>query len=344
MSTEPNVSLQDPHHPRHTKRVIGHDLIAEKLEAAWHKNRLPHGIILSGPKGIGKATLAYQLARRLLAIKPSLNVHNVTDKQDIPTKTDHLIEANNHPDLCILEKVCDEKGKFTKDIPIEKARSLVTFFARTSITDGWRVAIIDAVEDLSTKGANALLKILEEPPAKCLIILISHNENGILPTLKSRCQLFSCRPLPEKDTLDVLSSLNLDEQPERLLPFCNGHPGLALDIKKLGGSAFLTAFERVIAECQNQDFRHLFSFLNQYIIKPVTAFPDQAYHGFCRFLQHWMAMHLLSPELNLSRERVQKAKSFYKIQTQLKITHIFSLDRKQTLLCVFYEFFGYGKP
>ncbi len=330
---------QDSRHPRMSREVVGHSHTLHALQKAWDQNRFPHGLILAGPKGIGKATLAYQIARTLLNTSSPVSFQR-EDHQDL-SKTDHLIRANNHPDLFTLEKSIDEKGKISKDIPIDRARSVVTFFSQTSIDDNWRIAIIDCVEDLSTKGANALLKILEEPPRKCLLILISHNQSGILPTLRSRCQILSCHPLNNSECKSVLTGHGIAKADD-YLPYCQGSPGIGLEIVDLGGNEFIKAFSDLVLACEAQDFRGLQPFLDRYVFKPLVLSPDRAYFAFCRVLQSWMAGHVSEPHRLVNTATNKLATSWFSVQDLLKQSHVFALDRKQTLVSVFYDLYGYN--
>lgn len=324
--------------PRLSTRVIGFDKVTSDLKDAFTKGRFPHGIILTGPKGIGKSTCAYQLAHRFLNQGIEISFDNLSVESPL-SKTDKLIRAGNHPDLLVLERDIDEKGKLSKDIPIEKARTITKFFSQTSLTDNWRIAIIDAIDDLSVKGANTLLKILEEPPEKCLLILISHNQSGILPTLSSRCQIFSCPPLDELQFINCLEHLGISN-PEIYAPYSHGSPGQALDLVNLGGQTFLNELETIVSECEKKDFRSLQPFLDRHVFKPLTLSPDQAYAAFSSVLMSVLAKSLGDPKHKDLAD--QRATSWFLSQDLLKQSHIFALDRKQTLLSVIYDFYDYN--
>lgn len=339
MNTE-NASL-DPH-PRCANHVVGHASIIEHLKAAHQAGRLPHGLLFTGAKGLGKATLAHQITKALL----NNSMAHLGEKKTLPlTPTDHLLRAGNHPDFILLEKKTDEKGKMPKDISVEKARSVVHFFSQTSLENNWRIAIIDSVNDLTPKGANTLLKVLEEPPHKCVLILISQNLESVLPTLRSRTQIIQFSALSEKETKSLFEEKAVDD-PAFLASVSAGRPGLGLMINDLGGRSFYDAFLKVMTDLSTQDLRSTHGFIDTFILKNTTLNPEVAWSSFADFLNHWIA-HTLSVEqkskqqgLLSKRSPDQWVESWFSIQETLRTTHVFSLDKKQTLLCIFHELAG----
>ncbi len=329
-------------HPRFATHLVGHTSLIAHFKRAYKSNRLPHGLLFTGAKGVGKATLAHQLARALL----SHSMEHLGEPQlSSLTHTDHLLRAGNHPDFIALEKELDDKGKLPKDISVEKARSIVHFFSQTSLEDNWRIAVIDSVDDLTPKGANTLLKILEEPPHKCLLILISQNLESVLPTLRSRAQIIQFPPLLEKETQTIFEEKHVKDS-AFLASISAGRPGLGLMINDLGGREFYEAFLGVMKDLSVQDLRSTYTFIEKALLKNATLAPDLAWQHFFEFLNHWIA-HTLSTEqrtkeqgLLSKRSPDQWVESWFSIQETLRTTHIFSLDKKQTLLCIFHELAG----
>jgi len=163
----------------------------------------PHAWLIGGPAGIGKATLAYRMARFVLA-HPDPRAAAVQEANSLHVDPDHMvarrIAAQAQGDLLVLERTVNEKtGKLRQDIQVDDVRRSVTFFGSTAGEGGWRVAIVDAVDELNTEGANALLKVLEEPPRRALLLLVSHSAARVLPTIRSRCRLLTLRPLAATD-------------------------------------------------------------------------------------------------------------------------------------------------
>jgi DNA polymerase-3 subunit delta' len=202
--------FEDVPHPRETKRLYGHADAEHTILSAWAGSRLPHALLIGGLEGIGKATLAYRIARFVLAHGTSQTNEIAPGSLDIPA--DHpvsrQVEALAHPDLLILRRVWnDDTKKLRSEIRVEDVRRTVSFFGSTSAYGGYRVCIVDSAEELNKSGANALLKILEEPPANSLLIIVSHSPGRLLPTIRSRCRRLMLRPLSVADVTLALEDV-----------------------------------------------------------------------------------------------------------------------------------------
>jgi DNA polymerase-3 subunit delta' len=189
-------------HPRTTAVLFGHTGAEAALIAAYRSGRIPHAFLIAGPKGIGKATLAYRLARFVLA-HPDPAAPEVAKAVSLAVAPDHAvarrIAAQGQPDLLILERTLNDKGVLHKQIAVDDIRRTVAFFGSTAREGGWRIAIVDAVDELNKSSANALLKVLEEPPQRALLLLVSHSAARVPATLRSRCRILTLRPLVETD-------------------------------------------------------------------------------------------------------------------------------------------------
>jgi DNA polymerase-3 subunit delta' len=185
--------------PRETSALFGHAEAELALLESYQSGRIPHAWLIGGPPGIGKATLAYRLARFVLAHPDpkSPTVQNAKSLTLDPVNpVARRIAAQAQGDLLVLERtINDQTGKFYTVIRVDDVRRSVPFFGSTAGAGGWRIAIVDAVDDLQREGANALLKVLEEPPARALLLLISHAPGRELPTIRSRCRRLLLRPL-----------------------------------------------------------------------------------------------------------------------------------------------------
>src|SRR6185295_1348470 len=185
-------------HPRETYELIGQDEALVRAARGIRQGRPPQALMIAGPPGIGKATLAYRIARYLLrygatAEGPadlSVPAGDVVARQ---------IEAQSHPGLLVLRRPVNEKtGKLMTVLPIDEIRRLRNFFQLSSTSGGWRVAIIDSADEMNDNAANALLKILEEPPPRAMLMLVAHAPGRQLPTIRSRTQRLDLKPLAEK--------------------------------------------------------------------------------------------------------------------------------------------------
>jgi DNA polymerase III subunit delta' len=193
----------EPTPPRATAELYGHDVAENALLEAYRGGRLPHAWLISGPAGIGKATLAYRMARFVLA-HPDPRLPQVARARSLAIDAEHpvarRVAAQAQGDLLVLERTINEKtGKLRQDIQVDDVRRTVGFFGSTAGEGGWRVAIVDSVDELNREGANALLKVLEEPPRRALLLLVSHSAAKVLPTIRSRCRLLSLRALTPGD-------------------------------------------------------------------------------------------------------------------------------------------------
>ncbi|WP_422376416.1 DNA polymerase III subunit delta' [Roseibium sp.] len=203
--------------PHERNRLIGHRQTELKLLDAYRSERLHHAWILGGPKGIGKATLAFRFARFVIA-NPDRFGSSVAAAQDLSVPEGHPVSrqltAGGHPNILHLRRPWDDKSKrFKADLPVDEVRRTVSFFGTTASAKAWRLCIVDAADDMNISSANALLKILEEPPERCLFLVLSHAPGRLLPTIRSRCRRIDLAPLSETDIAEGLRDLAGDSVP-----------------------------------------------------------------------------------------------------------------------------------
>jgi DNA polymerase-3 subunit delta' len=209
MSQQNDDHIDEALHPRETAVLFGHAAAETALLAAYRAGRMPHGMLIAGPKGIGKATLAYRIARFILSHPDStaMDVQDAASLQVDPTSpVARRVAAQAQPDLLVIERTVNERGVLRNQIAVDDIRRTVPFFGSTAGEGGWRIAIVDAVDDLNRSGANALLKVLEEPPTRGLLLLIAHSTARVPPTVRSRCRIISLRPLAEEDAATALAA------------------------------------------------------------------------------------------------------------------------------------------
>ncbi len=213
--------------PRVTEKLYGHNEALGRMLSDWREGTLAHGWLISGGRGTGKATLAYQFARAVLAgEEPEF----ITSEH----KVFRRVAAGSHADLLVVEPKFDEKkDEKAREISVEQARAIGQFLSLTAGESAWRVVIIDAVDELNVAGANAILKILEEPPQQSVILLISHNPGRLLPTIRSRCRSLRLGALDTKAFNAVLRQVlpEVDaETGQALRALSGGSPGLAVEL------------------------------------------------------------------------------------------------------------------
>lgn len=195
-----SAEAEGPPDPRVNTAFFGHDAARAIITEAMAAGRIPHGWMFCGPKGIGKATLAFRVARRLLAAPgtaaPGGDPLAVPD-DDADAR---LVAVGSHPDLLVIERATDDGGKdagkkLKTEITVADVRRCIGFFGSTAARHGPRVAVVDAADDLNANAANALLKVLEEPPENGYLILVAHAPGRLLPTIRSRCRRLMLAPL-----------------------------------------------------------------------------------------------------------------------------------------------------
>src|SRR5215831_13220173 len=227
--------------PRANPDLVGHEYAEHELRRLLETNRLPHAILLSGPRGIGKATLAFRFARFLLA------------KGDQSTETAgkgglaiaresgvfHRVAAGGHADLLTVERSYDPRRRRLRgEIVVDDAREITSFFRLTAAEDGWRIVVVDGAEEMNPNAANALLKVLEEPPRQALLLLVSHSPGRLLPTVRSRCRRFPLAPLAHEVVAHLLRRHRPDlPQPETktIAALSVGSIGRALELADAEG-------------------------------------------------------------------------------------------------------------
>ena len=220
--------FEDWPHPREMLQLYGHDAAQGEFIDAFQNGNMHHAWILSGLEGIGKSTLAYRIARFVLASDESREALGPQDLMSDPKlATNRQIANMAHPGLMTIRRVWNEKTKkLSTIIPVDEVRRLKSFLQHTSTTSGaWRMVIVDRADDLNVNAANALLKSLEEPPKNCLFLLISSEPGRLLPTIRSRCRTLELSPLPPLELRTAVGSV-LERAPgkadERLFDLADG--------------------------------------------------------------------------------------------------------------------------
>ena len=199
--------LENAPHPREQIALFGHEAAERAFLEAVGGGRLHHAWLIGGPEGVGKATLAYRMARFLLA-QPRAGAPASTLEVAKDHPVQRLIAAQSHPNLAVLRRAAatDKKAASTT-IPVDAVRRAMGLFTSTAADGGYRVCIVDSADDLLAASANALLKMVEEPPPRSIFLIVSHAPQRVLPTIRSRCRRLTLRPLAPDDVRRAVSSL-----------------------------------------------------------------------------------------------------------------------------------------
>lgn len=237
--------------------LIGHQAAEAALLSAIESGRPAHAWLFAGPRGIGKATLAYRFARYLLAggraaSEPDLFGGEPSRSLAVPTEshTFRHVASGTHANLLVVKRSIDEKRKRLRDeIVVADVRKVGAFLGLTSAEGGHRVVIVDCADEMNRNAANALLKSLEEPPENVTLILVSHAPGRLLPTLRSRCRRLDLKALTDDDVTRVLTLVAPDIDPDQLpgiVRLAAGSPGRAIEIAAADGGAIYADLVRIV--------------------------------------------------------------------------------------------------
>ena len=316
-------------HPRRRTMLLGHADAETRLLQAYQSGKLHHAWLISGKRGIGKATLAYRFARFLLQV-PDETVARSHSSLHVAAEAAaaRQIAAGAHPDLLVIERALDTRNKRVKsEISVDDAREAQGFFARTAGSGGWRVAIVDSADDLNSESANALLKVIEEPPRRSLFLLVCHQPGRLLRTIRSRCIHLPLDPLDLATTMRVLESL----PPEALAAeegtvrqaaeLSQGSPGRALDLIGSKGAGAYAAFLKLPRLSPGACTE----------LGAVFAGRDAAedYAVFCELLNGWIGAK--ARELALDGGGQALAAAHDDINSSLRQADALNLDRRQAV-------------
>jgi DNA polymerase-3 subunit delta' len=234
--------------PRANPDLLGHADAEGTILDAIRASRMHHAWLITGPEGVGKATLAYRFARRLLAGQPTTESLALEPTDPVFRR----VAANSHADLLTVERVFNDKTRRMKtQIAVEDVRKINGFMSLTPAEGGWRVVVVDGAEELNQASANALLKILEEPPPRAMLLLVCAAPGRLLPTIRSRCRRLRLRPLADEAMGTLLAGhlprLDADER-GRLITLAEGSPGRAIMLAEDEGLKIAQLVDKLLAD------------------------------------------------------------------------------------------------
>jgi DNA polymerase III subunit delta' len=275
--------------PRANPHLVGHDAPERQLLQLYQSRRMPHAILFGGPRGIGKATLAFRFARFVLAGGTTFAGSASGLAIDPASGVFCRVAAGGHADLLTVERIWDpQRGRQRGGIVVEDTREIARFLRLTAGEEGWRVVIVDGAEEMNRNAANALLKILEEPPQRSLLLLVSHIPGMLLPTIRSRCRRFRFAALP----LPVVTSLLARYRPRLeavelagLSALSGGSIGRALGLADGCGLALYRELIHILSQLPQLDIRQLHA-----LIDPVVgAGMEASYRALAELLSQCLA-------------------------------------------------------
>lgn len=360
----------DPDHPRLTTELRGQGDAEKTLIAAWQSGRMPHAWLITGPKGIGKATLAYRFARFLFSEAGTSTISGgdsglfgdalpVTAPDSLAMNPEDpvfgRVASGAHGNLLVIERGPDPKtGKIPAIIPVDNVRRVHGFFEKTAAEGGWRVAIVDAADEMNRNAANALLKTLEEPPKNSVLLLVAHRP-GILPaTVRSRCRLLEMRPLPEVEIVDFLKRRAPDTNAadlSSLARLSQGSPGRALALTREGGIALYREMLTLLGTIADKRPAAAHALADR--LAPKKA--DARYHLFVGLLLEWLSRFIRAGALGTEPQIFDDAENglaqklaeltglerwvevWDKVGQTVERAEALNLDRKQVVLSLVFQ-------
>lgn len=244
--------------PRTNVKLFGHEETEAMLLGDLAAGRLAHGLIFSGGKGIGKATLAYRFARALLAGSDDMEM-----SENHPVF--HRVAAGSHTDLLVIEQEYDaKKEEYANEISIEQSRTIAQSLSLTPAEGTWRVVIIDSADALNNKSANSILKILEKPPPRTILILIANNIGQLLPTIRSRCRVLNIKPLSQENFAKAMRLVAPEIYGDELAALgiiSKNSVGIALELRAQGA---LMLYNEIVGIMAEMDSGRLIAFCEQF--------------------------------------------------------------------------------
>jgi DNA polymerase III subunit delta' len=327
-------SIEVPH-PRDVLALHGHAEAEQEMLQAYRSKRMPHAWLIGGPPGIGKATLAYRMARFVLA-HPDPTASDVQTAQTLAVAPDQpaarRITAQAHSDLLALERTIGDNGKLRTEIAVADVRRTVAFFGSTAGEGGWRICIVDSVDELNRFGTNALLKILEEPPARSLLFLLSHAPGQVLPTIRSRCRRLLLRPLSSDEVARAAAGIlgvdETDEELRRVTALADGSVARAIALVDGPSLALHDGVATLLARLPEVDPRAL-----HLLGDGLGRANEGAFETFLTTVRDW-----LSTRLSYEREparMAQVASVWEKFNQAAADVAVFNLERKPLVFSTF---------
>lgn len=336
---DPDVIL-----PQNNFFLLGQEEAEKVVLDAYNNATLHNSWLISGEKGVGKATFAYKFARFLLDPNRSRNSLNT----NFDSSSNRLITSGSHPDLKIVERdyIETDRKKILKSIKdgeamgeserqnlkksafirIDDVRTINEFMSKKSSHDGWRVVIVDSIDDMNTAAANAVLKILEEPPAKSIIMLISHNVGRLLPTIKSRCAKLVLKPLPENIVVSLLRRYRpelSEEDIKGIASIASGSIGKALNYADGGALKVYNELQRIVFSGRKFRVDDMLTWVN------ASTETEDSYN-----LAKELVLKFCSDNIINCRDVVEMADVWEDTVRRFRLTDSLNMDKRQTLINV----------
>ena len=330
-------------HPRATATMFGHAGVETEMLELIRSGQLPQAILIGGREGIGKATLAWRIAR-FLALHPDAGTPAVQSATSLDVPMDQpavqRIVALSHSDISVLRREWDPLAKkHYTEIKAEHARAATHVFQQSAAEGGYRICIVDCAEDLNAQSANALLKIIEEPPARALFLIIAHRPANVLPTIRSRCRKLNLLPLDDAALTQAVCAAGTvfaTRSPAdiaRAVQRASGSVRQALQRLAAGDSASLDGVEQLLSALPRLDWSAVHRLADE--IAPRAG--ADKFDGFVATTLDWLHFQALSGAPGGPARLAPFAQVWEKLRQSVRETDAYNLDKKPLILRTFAE-------
>ncbi|MBB3020009.1 DNA polymerase-3 subunit delta' [Microvirga lupini] len=325
-------------HPREQFAFFGHREGEEAFLEGLRSGRLHHAWLIGGAQGIGKATLAYRVARAVL--DPQKAGDRSLTSLDVPTESQvaRQVAALSHPNLAVLRRSppTDKKAASTT-IPVDAVRRALNMFGSTAANGGYRVCIVDSAEDLTISSANALLKVIEEPPPRSLFLIVSHAPQRVLPTIRSRCRRLLLRPLGDQEIRATIGSLGSPwsdiprDLVDQALRYGEGSVRRTLELLDAEKVAFIDQVTKLLDGLPRTDTKQILALAEALARRDA----DDSYELTLETVQRWVSERL-HDRAGLGASRLAPlVEVCEKIGRSAREIDVFNLDRRPFILTMF---------
>lgn len=335
MSTDRFDVLDGAISPAENMRLFGHQEAEHFLAQSYRSGKGHHAILIEGPEGIGKATLAFRFANHVLTHPdPQQAPAELGDPDPNSIASRQLASGASHNLLHLTRPVDDKTGKVKSAITVDEVRRAGKFFSQTSGTGNWRIVIVDPADDLNRSAANAILKILEEPPKRSLFLVLTHAPGKLLPTIRSRCLPLQLKPLAPDAMRNAMNNLGFDlsgPDGQKVLAAADGSVSEALKLINYGGLDIMTTFETILAG-QDPGIRK-----DMHKLADVLAGKDS--ETIFAFFLALVTGHMMGEARRAAHSGdLDRADRFARLSSsvteRITVAQVYNLDRKQTVLSI----------
>lgn len=327
--------------PQQNTALFGHEDAAAFLAKAYRSGKIHHSVLIDGPRGIGKATLAFRFANHVLRYPNPSDAPLDLGMPDADGEEFRRIAAGASHHLLHLSRPVDEKtGRTRTAITVDEVRRAGRFFSQTSGTGNWRIVVVDPADDLNRAAANAILKILEEPPRNALFLVLSHAPGKLLPTIRSRCLPLRLKPLPDPALRQALGHLGFaGSDLDAVVARAGGSLERALMMLRYGGLDIAASFESIMRAGPEAGRREIHR-----LAETLTGRDrETAFSFFQSELADWINDRARQ---SVSAGDVESAARIAALSGQIDAVWgeaaAYNLDRKQAVLTVFSTVFSAG--